>query len=88
MTDIVVTDAHSTVLYGNQTTQSVVTSDQQPKTIVTGIMGPRGVTTISGADDVDLAGVSSGSLLVYNPVTSRWVATIDLNQQHMDGGQF
>ena len=88
MTEIVVTDVHSTVIYGEHATQAVVVSDQAPKTIVTGIMGPRGTTTLSGAEDVDISGIGSGSLLVYNPVTSKWVATIDLNQQHMDGGQF
>lgn len=88
MTEIVVTDLHNTVVVGTQQQATVVTVDQAPKTIVTGMMGPPGSARLSEAQDVDASDLTSGSLLVYNPLVAKWVATIDLNQQHMDGGQF
>lgn len=88
MTDIVVTDAHNTVITGTQEQTTVVTVDNAPRTIVTGMMGPAGSARLNDAQDVDVTALGLGSLLVYNPAVAKWVATIELNQQHMDGGQF
>lgn len=88
MSDTIVTNDNGTTIVHTEEHNTVITVDQAPKTIITGIMGPPGSSKISDAKDVDLAALSSGSVLVYNPNTSKWVATIDLNQQHMDGGQF
>lgn len=78
MTSVVVTQEHNTV----------VTVDQAPKTIVTGMMGPPGSARLSDAQDVDTSALGLGSLLVYNPAVSKWVATNTLEQQIFEGGQF
>lgn len=88
MNDVIVTDAHNTVIVGTQEQTTVVTVDQAPRTIVTGMMGPSGSSRLSDAHDVDLSDLNSGSLLVYNPTVSKWVATLTLDQQYMDGGHF
>lgn len=89
MTDVIVTDVHNTVIVGTQQQTTVVTVDTAPRTIVTGMMGPSGSSAkLSDAHDVDVTDLSSGSLLVYNPTVSKWVATLTLDQQYMDGGHF
>lgn len=88
MTEVVVTDKHNTVVIGEQNKTTVVTVDQAPRTIVTGMMGPPGTATLSNADDVDASALTDGSILVYNPIVEKWVATLNLDKQYMDGGQF
>lgn len=78
MTNVVVTQEHNTV----------VTVDQAPRTIVTGMMGPPGSARLSESQDVDVSALGLGSLLVYNTATSKWVATNTLEQQVFEGGQF
>lgn len=78
MTQVVVTD----------TGQTVVVQDSKPTTIVTGLMGPRGAATFGELQDIDLAQLGSGSLLVYNTQTQKWTATTLLDQQVVESGQF
>lgn len=78
MTKTVVVDAH----------QTVVLQADAPKTIVTGIMGPRGASSFSQLQDIDLAQLGAGSLLVYNTQTQKWTATTLLDQQTVESGQF
>lgn len=67
---------------------TVVIREESPKTIVTGIMGPPGKDTVAALEDVDLAQLTSGSILVYNSQTQKWVSTTLLNQQTVDSGQY
>jgi hypothetical protein len=69
-------------------TQTVVIDNQQSKTIVTGIMGPRGASSFSQLPDIDLSQLSPGSLLVYDAGTMRWTATTLLDQQTVESGQY
>ena len=89
MTDIVVTSPNNTSIITEQVnTNVVVEQDKQPTVIVTGIMGPRGATQIADASQFDLTALGEGSVLVYNSVTEKWVATNLLDQQIVESGQF
>lgn len=70
------------------TNQTVVVQDSQTTTIVTGIMGPRGTTTVQGLDDIDLSNLQNGSLLVYSTADTKWKATTTLDNQTLEAGQF
>jgi hypothetical protein len=78
MSRIVVVDEH----------QTVVVQTDQPKTIVTGMIGPRGAASFAELQDIDLSQLGAGSLLVYNTQTQRWTATTLLDQQTVESGQF
>ena len=78
MTTAIVTDKHNTV----------VVRTESPKVVLTGIMGPPGKTTLTALDDVDTSQLNSGSLLVYNTQSQKWISTILLNQQVVDSGQY
>lgn len=88
MTEVVITDAHSTVVeQGHHTT--VVEETNRITTVVTGIMGPTGkVTSLSSIPDIDTTNLELGSILVYNPAVSKWVSTTLLDQQNVDCGEF
>lgn len=38
--------------------------------------------------DVDVTTKTNGSLLIYNSSTSKWTASIDLENQNINGGSF
>jgi hypothetical protein len=78
MTTTVVTDKGNTV----------VVRDQAGKTVITGIMGPPGKSTINALEDVDVTSLNPGSILVYNTQTQKWISTTLLNQQTVDSGQY
>jgi hypothetical protein len=78
MTQVVVVDEH----------QTVVVQTNAAKTILTGMLGPRGAASFSELQDIDLSQLGSGSLLVYNNQTQKWTATTLLDQQTVESGQF
>ena len=72
-------------------TEVVVTSDTAAELVSVGIQGPTGIpgiSTLSGATDVDLTELGTGSVLVYDDTTAKWVATTKLEKQTVDCGQF
>jgi NADPH-dependent curcumin reductase CurA len=71
-----------------ETNNTVVINTQQPNVIVSGMIGPTGVTSFSGLTDIDLNQLSAGSVLVYNAGTQKWTATKLLDQQIVESGQF
>jgi NADPH-dependent curcumin reductase CurA len=77
-TEVIVTESNNTV----------VIDKPQPTVIVSGMIGPTGVTAISGLTDIDLTQLSSGSVLVYNSTSHKWTATTLLDQQIVESGQF
>jgi hypothetical protein len=77
-TEVIVTDSNNTV----------VINTQQPNVIVSGMIGPTGVTTFAGLTDIDLGQLAAGSVLVYNTGTQKWTATNMLDQQIVESGQF
>lgn len=77
-TEVIVTENNNTV----------VINTQQPNVIISGMIGPTGVTTFAGLTDIDLTQLAAGSVLVYNPGTQKWTATNMLDQQIVESGQF
>lgn len=88
MTETVVTNKDNTVVVTPEPHNTVVTQTTNIQTIVTGIMGPPGASSIGLLDDVDTSELSSGSVLVYNTQTQKWAATTLLDQQVVEAGQF
>lgn len=85
-TEIVVTEVNNTVVIVRKE-PAVVSSQSQTKIVVGGMIGPH-ITTLKGLSDLDLTNLTGGSLLVYNAGTEKWTATLELNQQVVDSGQF
>lgn len=54
-----------------------------------GIQGPVGPTaTISTASDVDVSTLTTGSLLIYNQTSSKWVSSVNLEAQYINAGDY
>lgn len=88
MTNTVLVSVDKTQTVVQRDTQTIVTDAAQPKTIVTGIMGPAGARTFAEMADVDLSNLPDGSVLVYNQTNQKWASTTLLNKQTVDCGQF
>lgn len=72
-------------------TQVVVSQPETREVIVTGLLGPkgdRGASTIADLEDVNLSSLTSGSVLVYDTSTQKWISKTLLNQQQVDCGEF
>ena len=77
-------------------TEVVVTSGgyqgiQGPQGVqgVQGPVGPQGPTaTISTASDVDVSTLTTGSLLIYNQTSSKWVSNVNLEAQYINAGDY
>lgn len=72
-------------------TQVVVSQPETREVIVTGLLGPkgdRGASTIAELEDVNLSSLTSGSVLVYDSSTQKWISKTLLNQQQIDCGEF
>lgn len=73
-------------------TETVVLTANEPITVVTGLMGPKGkdgtLSALSTLIDVDSSNVKDGSLLIFSTLTNTWVAGNLLNNQIMEAGQF
>lgn len=44
--------------------------------------------TLDGLNNVDTSGKVNGSVLVYNSSSETWVATLDLEEQNINGGSY
>jgi Flp pilus assembly CpaE family ATPase len=72
-------------------TQVVVSQPETREVIVTGLLGPkgdRGASTIAELEDVNLSSLTSGSVLVYDTNSQKWISKTLLNQQQVDCGEF
>jgi Flp pilus assembly CpaE family ATPase len=72
-------------------TQVVVSQPETREVIVTGLLGPkgdRGASTIAELEDVNLTSLTSGSVLVYDTNSQKWISKTLLNQQQVDCGEF
>jgi len=88
MTDTVVVQSNDTAVIQPQVVNQVVTEEKGTTLIVTGMMGPPTVNSITNSGDIDVSNLQSGSMLVYNTTTNKWVATKLLDQQTIEAGQF
>jgi hypothetical protein len=78
MTEVIVTESNNTVVVDTKT----------PTVIVTGMMPPSTVSSITNSVDVDLQQLQDGGVLVYNSTTQKWSATNLLDRQIIESGQF
>lgn len=89
MSDIIVTDESGTVIVDTSVVQNVVTAESVSNTtIVTGIMGPAGASTLAQLQDINKTGLVNGATLIYNADSLKWDATRLLNNQILEAGQF
>lgn len=94
MTDVTNINTIVTVANQKQTVtvpvvERVVETNIEGTVIVTGMMGPPGVSSsISQSSDVDLTGLTNGATLVYSSGVQKWQATNQLDNQIMNGGFF
>ena len=60
-----------------------------PTVQAVGIQGLSATQTgMAGIADVDVFGVTNGSVLVYKTTTNKWTASTTLDAQNMEGGEF
>jgi hypothetical protein len=86
---VVVSDEITVLVQADKST--ILTNVPSSTTVVTGQIGPRGRSSsvsISAIQDVDTTNLQSGSVLVYNAGTNKWVSTTSLSQQSIDCGEF
>jgi hypothetical protein len=76
MADIIATVSDP---YGN-TTESGATVTASPTSVAP--------NTIENMLDVDLQQLSNGSILIYKNNTAKWTASVNLDAQNMEGGEF
>jgi len=72
-------------------TVAVTGSNTQVKQVVVGTPVKRvtgGSFALSGLPDVDVANITQGSVLVYETSTNKWTATLDLEEQNINGGSY
>ena len=72
-------------------TVAVTGSNTQVKQVVVGTPVKRvtgGSFALSGLPDVDVTNITQGSVLVYETSTNKWTATLDLEEQNINGGSY
>jgi len=72
-------------------TVAVTGSNTQVKQVVVGTPVRRvtgGSFALSGLPDVDVTNITQGSVLVYETSTNKWTATLDLEEQNINGGSY
>jgi Major tropism determinant N-terminal domain len=47
---------------------------------------PSGIGGLASLSDVYYANPDDGSVLIYNATLNKWIASVNLDQQNMDGG--
>jgi hypothetical protein len=55
---------------------------------IQGIQGPVSSLSLSMASDVDISTIKTGSMLIYNQSTDKWVSNDVLSAQYVDSGQY
>lgn len=59
-----------------------------PSVVVSVIEGFMAIFRLGDLIDVDITALEDGCVLVYNSITSKWVATRVLEKQFVNAGQF
>ena len=74
------------------TTVAVPGTTTRVKKVVVGTpvrrVSSQGASTVQSIGNVDATSLEDGSTLVYSASNDKWVATVDLENQNMDGGSF
>lgn len=68
--------------------ERIVERQQESTVVITGVLAPIGINTISTSDDVDLTQLVDGATLVYSTPTNKWIATALLDKQIVESGQY
>jgi hypothetical protein len=68
----------------------VNTNPQATNVVSVGIQGPSGSANfyINEAQDVDITNIQNGSVLVYATQSDKWKATVLLDTQNIECGQY
>ena len=70
----------------------VVGNNTQVKQVIVGTPVRRiaqdSSVSINTASDVDITGLTDGTVLVYNASREKWIATLDLEDQNINGGSY
>jgi hypothetical protein len=61
---------------------------QVPAVGIQGVTGNAESFTLESASNVDASNLETGSLLIYNVLATKWIASRNLVAQDMDGGNF
>jgi hypothetical protein len=70
-------------------TTPVIVDSTNSRVVVSGMIGPAPISTLSGLSDLDVTNLAAGSLLAYNASTNKWVAVNTLDQgQSIEPGQY
>lgn len=69
-------------------TERIVERQQESTVVVTGVLAPVSIPSMSDISNVDLSQLSNGSMLVYQENRAKWLATKTLEDQIMNGGFF
>lgn len=88
MDSLVVASQEQAVVVGDTVGSTVVAEVDNSFVVVTGLIGPPGTATISGATDLDITELANGAVLVYQSDTQKWKATKRLDNQILEAGQF
>lgn len=75
--------SYSTVVTAGATTQVKKVVVGSPVRRVTS-----GAFNINNLGGIDTTGAVNGSVLVYNGSTTSWTATLDLEEQNINGGSY
>jgi hypothetical protein len=86
--ETIVVSTSETAVIATETGSTVVSDNDVVTTIITGLMGPPGATSISKIDDIDFTNLGTGATLVYDTAINKWVATRILDQQIVECGQY
>lgn len=55
---------------------------------LTNLVNPTTVTSLSDIGNTNTTNLQNGSILVFNTETNKWIATIHLNNQDVEAGEF
>lgn len=70
------------------TTNHVVVEQPVGSVVVTGVLTPLQLSTVTNSVDVDLTDLTNGATLIYSDLTQKWRATKLLENQTIECGQF
>ena len=68
--------------------ERIVEQHQESTVVVTGVLAPSSIPSMSDISNVDLSQISNGAILVYQENIAKWLATKTLEDQTMNGGFF
>lgn len=87
MSEVIVTESNNTAIVQQPQVFNVVVDESKSTVIVTGMMPPPVVGSLTTSTDVNLTQLQQGGILTYDTTTGSWVATNAPTSLVMDGGE-